>query len=243
MKKSQTRSKDIGEKSDYWKWNNRMCFNGVYCQKKNCEWDHPIVNGKELKGLTRRYTPECSKKGDDTTLNDFGHDLLMKYQNSCPGKTGKESREKFWNNYCDTLDNPLDIIHQGQKYQECADNREIYAKTCALLPDELDISHHKTGIVMNQYAKDCRNKVRAINFRNDKIKNKGKQTKRNVLDHLSTAKKKRLSDEKWGSMFKLPSTRSKSRSRTPSHGYRSPRKTRKTRKKTTRGPTGTKLKK
>ena len=96
---------------------------------------------------------------------------------------------------------------------------------------------------MNQYAKECRNKVRAINFRNDKIKNKGKQTKRKVLDHLSTAKKKRMSDEKWGSMFKLPSTRSKSRSRTPSHGYRSPRKTRKTGKKTTRGPTGTKLKK
>ena len=30
MKKNQTRSKDLIEKSDYWKWNDNMCFNGVY---------------------------------------------------------------------------------------------------------------------------------------------------------------------------------------------------------------------
>lgn len=257
MKKNQTRSKELIEKSDYWKWNDNMCFNGVYCNDPNCKYDHPIVDGKPMKGEIRRYKPQCSRKGDNTKLNKFGYELLMKYENSCPGKSSKESREKFWNNYCDTLDNPVDIINQGQQYQECADNREIYAQTCTLLPDNLDVSHFKTSTVMNNYAKDCRKKVRAINFRNDRKKNSKKQTKRKILDTLRTIKSvypRKVSDERWSKMFKSPSTRSKSGSKSTAKGktkktcftnsFNSPRsRIRKTGKKTTRGPIGPKKKK
>ena len=48
-----------------------------------------------MKGEIRRYKPQCSRKGDNTKLNKFGYELLMKYENSCPGKSSKEHRKNF----------------------------------------------------------------------------------------------------------------------------------------------------
>lgn len=250
MKKSnQTHSKHLVEKSDYWNWNNNLCYEGIYCKKTNCPYDHPIVNGAPLKGVDRTYTDKCSMPGNNRTLNAYGRALLSNYEKICPAKNGPESTNKFWNNYCDRLDNPADLIYQGTLYQDCADAREIFGKTCSANPEEHDISHFATKENMSKYAKDCRNKVRAINYNRDREQNNPRQTKRNVIDALVSARAETID---WASQFQ---SRSRSQSRTPrsrsprrrsrsrSDGYSSPRNSRRRGRKTTRGPTGAKSRK
>ena len=200
MSKKQTRSTNLNEKSEYWTWNNNMCFNGIFCKKPNCEYDHPIINGKQIKGMKRTYTTKCANPSDNTKLNKYGHNLLMSYENICPAKKGAESSEKFWNNKCDMLENPSELIEQGSSYQTCADARELFGNECMVNPPHLDISHHKTQQNMSRYAKDCRNKVRAIRFYNNI-----KQTKkRNALRKLVNVKNTKLNINTWASMFKSP---------------------------------------
>lgn len=197
MSKKQTRSTNLNEKSEYWTWKDNMCFNGIFCKKPNCEYDHPIINGKQIKGMKRTYTTKCANPSDNTKLNKYGHNLLMSYENICPAKKGAESSEKFWNNKCDMLENPSELIEQGSSYQACADARELFGNECMVNPPHLDISHHKTQQNMSIYAKDCRNKVRAIRFYNN-IK---KTRRRNVLSKLNNLRTNR---HKWISQYNRP---------------------------------------
>ena len=252
MKKiKQSQSKHLVEKSDYWKWNNNLCHEGIYCKKTNCPYAHPIVNGAQLKGVDRTYTDKCSMPGNDKTLNSYGRTLLSNYEKICPAKKGHESTNKFWNNYCDRLDNPSDLVYQGTLYQDCADARELFGKTCSASPEEHDISHFATKENMSKYAKDCRNKVRAINFNRDRQINNPRQTKRSVIDALVSARAETVD---WASQFQSRGSsrgrsrgssrgRSRGRSRSRSDGYSTPRNSRTRGRKTTRGPTGAKSRK
>ena len=210
---------------------------------------------KETKFKKREYNAECSVPGNPKALNQRGINMVQEYHRLCPPEQGPASDAEFWNNICYDMDNPAELQSKASDYLTCSSARKRFADTCVKRPDgvnpalshaDLDPAHHKAARVMETFGKQCLNKANHLNKKkrsaisrrinvkrriNNLAQNFKQRKRRNSASKKITgairkyATRRRASDEKWASQYRVPSSprRSGSRRSNGSSGSRSPR--------------------